>query len=86
MPDTVRFTVGGMSCNGCSGKLQKALQAVAGVSDVEVVLEGGRVTVTYDPRQVSADKFPAIVEETGFDVVSRAKAAHSRVSPVIRYF
>ncbi|KXV08438.1 copper resistance protein CopZ [Gluconobacter oxydans] len=59
-----------MSCNGCSGKLQRALEAVNGVKAVDIVLDGGKVTVSYDPAQVSAAAFRDVVEDTGFDVVS----------------
>ncbi|KXU99704.1 hypothetical protein AD929_14620 [Gluconobacter potus] len=59
-----------MSCNGCSGKLQRALEAVNGVKAVDIVLDGGKVTVSYDPAQVSPVAFRDVVEDTGFDVVS----------------
>ncbi|KXV42053.1 hypothetical protein HK22_07185 [Gluconobacter sp. DsW_056] len=59
-----------MSCNGCSGKLQRALEAVNGVTGVDIVLDGGKVTVSYDPAHVSPAAFRGVVEDTGFDVVS----------------
>ncbi len=70
MTDSVTLKVEGMSCNGCSGKLQKALDAVDGVTEVAVTLEGGIVTVTYDPAKVQPAKFGEVVEETGFDLVA----------------
>lgn len=70
MTETADMTVEGMSCNGCSGKLQRALEALNGVKAVDIVLDGGKVTVSYDPAQVSAAAFRDVVEDTGFDVVS----------------
>ncbi|MBS1101567.1 heavy-metal-associated domain-containing protein [Gluconobacter sp. Dm-62] len=70
MTETAHMTVEGMSCNGCSGKLQRALEAVNGVEDVNIVLDGGKVTVSYDPAVVSAAAFTGVVEDTGFDVAS----------------
>ncbi|GBQ20408.1 heavy-metal-associated domain-containing protein [Gluconacetobacter sacchari] len=62
--------VEGMSCGGCSGKLKRALEALDGVSEADVVLEGGKVSVQYDPAVVQASKFAEVVEETGFELVS----------------
>lgn len=70
MIETAHMTVEGMSCNGCSGKLQRALEVVGGVTAVDIVLEGGKVTVSYDPAQVAPAVFREVVEDTGFDVVS----------------
>mgnify|MGYP003361768411 FL=1 len=70
MTETAHMTVEGMSCNGCSGKLQRALEAVNGVKAVDIVLDGGKVTVSYDPAQISPVAFRDVVEDTGFDVVS----------------
>lgn len=70
MTETAHMTIKGMSCNGCSSKLQRALEAVNGVKAVDIVLDGGKVTVSYDPAQVSAAAFRDVVEDTGFDVVS----------------
>ncbi|GAB6968701.1 copper chaperone CopZ [Komagataeibacter kakiaceti JCM 25156] len=69
MASTAHLTVEGMSCGGCSGKLKAALEAVPGVSAVEVVLEGGKVTVEYDPAVVDVSRLVNTVEDTGFDVV-----------------
>ena len=70
MTEAAHMTVEGMSCNGCSGKLQRALEAVNGVTGVDIVLDGGKVTVSYDPAHVSPAAFRDVVEDTGFDVVS----------------
>ncbi|MCE2574239.1 heavy-metal-associated domain-containing protein [Komagataeibacter sp. FNDCR2] len=69
MASTAHLTVEGMSCGGCSSKLKAALEAVPGVSAVEVLLEGGKVTVEYDPDTVDVSRLVNTVEDTGFDVV-----------------
>lgn len=61
MTETAHMTVEGMSCNGCSGKLLRALEAVNGVKAVNIVLDGGRVTVSYDPAQVAPVAFRSVV-------------------------
>lgn len=70
MTETAHITVEGMSCNGCSSKLQRALEAVDGVTGVDVVLDTGKVAVVYDPARVSPGTFKTVVEDTGFDFVS----------------
>ncbi|GBR51423.1 heavy-metal-associated domain-containing protein [Gluconobacter sphaericus] len=70
MTETAHMTVEGMSCNGCFGKLQRALEAVNGVKGVDIVLDRGKVTVSYDPAQLSVAALREVVEDTGFDVVS----------------
>jgi uncharacterized membrane protein YraQ (UPF0718 family)/copper chaperone CopZ len=41
----ITFPVGGMTCGGCSGRVEKALLAVDGVQSVVVDLEPGQATV-----------------------------------------
>ncbi|OAG77421.1 Copper resistance protein CopZ [Acetobacter malorum] len=70
MTKTETFIVEGMSCNGCSSKLKNALEALNGVSEADVVLEGGTVTVQYDPALVTPAQFSEVVDDLGFDLAS----------------
>lgn len=70
MVKTEIFVVEGMSCTGCSSKLKKALEALNGVSEADVVLDGGTVTIQYDPALVTPEKFAETVEDLGFDLAS----------------
>lgn len=63
------LTVQGMSCGGCVSGVTKALQAVPGVSDINVVLDGEKVSLNYDPHQAGADLVKAAIREAGFEVV-----------------
>ncbi|KXV41408.1 hypothetical protein AD942_02725 [Gluconobacter japonicus] len=69
MTASVTFKVEGMSCTGCSGKLQKALEAVPGVSVAEVTLEPAQAVIQYDEANVSPSALKDTVEDVGFDVV-----------------
>ena len=40
--------VGGMTCNGCANNVKNALSAVAGVSEVNIDLEGAKATVNAE--------------------------------------
>lgn len=39
------FTVKNVKCGGCVSNVQKGLKAMPGVSEVNVVIDGGKVTV-----------------------------------------
>jgi copper chaperone CopZ len=49
------FEIQGMKCMGCVSAVKKALEGFAGVTAVEVDLEGGQATVSgdFDPAQVA---------------------------------
>jgi copper chaperone len=62
---TQNFTVTGMTCGHCVASVKEEVSEVAGVQDVEVVLETGQVTVTSaEPLDESAVR--AAVEEAGY--------------------
>ncbi|NUT94326.1 MAG: heavy-metal-associated domain-containing protein [Saccharothrix sp.] len=62
------FVVQGMTCGGCASKVTGAVQGVAGVTDVEVDLSGGKLSVT---GAVDESAITAAVEGAGY-AVSRA--------------
>lgn len=67
----VTLSVQGMSCGGCAGKVKRALQALDGVGEVDVVLASGAVTVEYDEHsQANPETFRRTVEDLGFDVAA----------------
>lgn len=67
---SIVFTVEGMSCGGCSGKVVKAVSAIEGVDKVDVVLETGKVTIDYTDSALQAEQFKNTIEDLGFDVVA----------------
>ena len=61
------YTVTGMTCGHCVASVTEEVQAVAGVEDVDVVLETGRVTVTsVEPLDEAVIR--AAVEEAGYQL------------------
>ena len=66
---TTTVAIDGMTCGHCVGAVTLELGKLAGVSSVEVDLEGGTATVRstapLDDREVAA-----AVDEAGFEVVS----------------
>lgn len=50
---SVKFKVVNMKCNNCKEHVTHALESLAGVEKVEVVLPKQEVTVTFEPSQVT---------------------------------
>ena len=71
--------VTGMTCGGCTGKVKRALKAVPGVGEVNVVLPSGEASVHYDERLTSPDKLKSAVKGAGYSV-DATKASHSHQS------
>jgi len=60
----VELKIVGMSCEHCSGRVEKALRAVAGVTAVDVILKPGSATVTGE--NVSLDDLVEAIDRVGF--------------------
>ncbi len=65
---TEHLKIAGMSCGGCTSKVTHALQAVFGVSDVNVSLSAGDATVEYDELLTSPEQLKAAVKGAGYSV------------------
>ncbi|OKO96330.1 Copper(I) chaperone CopZ [Geobacillus proteiniphilus] len=65
---TITLQVQGMTCGHCKAAVTNALQALDGVSRVEVHLQEGTVDVEYDETKVSVEKLKEVIEEQGYDV------------------
>lgn len=63
------LNVEGMSCSHCVNAVTKAVNALDGVSGVNVDLEGKKVTVDFEDDKVSLDTIKDAIEEEGYDVV-----------------
>jgi copper chaperone CopZ len=62
------YTVAGMTCGGCAGKVGRHIGEIAGVTDVGVDVSSGTVTVASD-RVVDAESVRAAVERAGYQIV-----------------
>ncbi len=63
---TQSFTVTGMSCEHCRTAVSEQVGELEGVSDVDVDLASGRLTVTGE--DVSAQIVAEAVEEAGYEL------------------
>ncbi|MEW2442401.1 heavy-metal-associated domain-containing protein [Micromonospora marina] len=62
------YQVNGMTCGHCVNSVSNELSALPGVTDVQVDLAGGRVTVTSQ-NPLDVDAVRAAVDEAGYDLV-----------------
>ena len=67
---TSSFTVVGMTCGHCVGSVTEEVTQVPGVTDVDVDLATGGLTVTSD-TPVDDAAIQAAVEEAGYSVAGR---------------
>lgn len=67
---TSTYTVSGMTCGHCVAAVAAELGRLAGVTDVTVDLDSGRVDVTSTGPLADAD-VAAAVDEAGYDLVPR---------------
>ncbi|MEU7711384.1 cation transporter [Micromonospora chalcea] len=62
------YQVSGMTCGHCVKSVSTELSALAGVTDVQVDLASGRVTVTSQ-NPLDTDAVREAVDEAGYDLV-----------------
>jgi len=62
---TATYTVTGMTCGHCVAAVTQAVQALSGVSGVDVDLPTGTVTVTSE-LPVHRDELAAAIDDAGY--------------------
>ncbi|WP_298068362.1 heavy metal translocating P-type ATPase [uncultured Mailhella sp.] len=65
------YNVTGMSCAACSSRVQKAVSALAGVTDASVNLLKNSMAVTYDESALSGADIVAAVVKAGYGASPR---------------
>ncbi len=63
------ITVEGMMCGHCTGRVQKVLEAVEGVTSVEMSLENKTATVELS-AEVADEVLSGVITEAGYEVVA----------------
>ncbi|HEX6105576.1 MAG TPA: heavy metal translocating P-type ATPase [Gemmatimonadales bacterium] len=65
-PASCTIPVSGMTCAACSGRVQRALEKSAGVSNASVNLMTGAATVQYDPAATTPERLVETIRGTGY--------------------
>jgi copper chaperone len=71
MATTTTYTVKGMTCDHCVNSVKEEVSEVAGVTQVEVDLATGLLTVNSE-SPIDSAKIVAAVEEAGYEVANQA--------------
>ena len=66
--DCLNVSISGMSCQACEVKIERALRAVPGVTNVDVNAASGRARITADGAAPSLTDLNAAVEHLGYRV------------------
>jgi len=65
--ETVRFSVPGMDCPSCAGKVERSVRRLDGVTDVDPRVTSGTVAAAYEPP-ATTDAVRERIEAAGYDV------------------
>lgn len=65
---TKTMIIEGMSCGHCTARVQKALEAVEGVTGVEMSLENKSAVVSME-KEISDDVLKEVVTEEDYEVI-----------------
>ena len=65
---TETLKVTGMTCEGCTSKIARALKSISGVHDVTVSLKNNDATVHYDEQLTVLDQLKLVIHDSGYGV------------------
>jgi Zn2+/Cd2+-exporting ATPase len=68
------WTVTGMDCGACAGKVRNAIERLPGVSQVDVALMTERLRVTLDEGQTTRERVEAAVRSLGYGIAQKGTA------------
>lgn len=66
---SIQLKVSGMTCDHCRGRVETALQQVAGVYSVSVDLGEGSAEVDFDGSAVTPEVLLGAVKSAGYDAL-----------------
>ncbi len=69
------WTVSGMDCASCAGKIKDAVGRLPGVEGVEVGIMSERLRLTLDEARTSRDKVEQVVKSLGYGIAPRGPGA-----------
>ncbi|KGR92375.1 copper resistance protein CopZ [Ureibacillus massiliensis 4400831 = CIP 108448 = CCUG 49529] len=66
--ENITLNVKGMSCGHCVNAVEGSVGALDGVSQVNVNLESGQVSVAFDNEKVTIEQIKETIDDQGYDV------------------
>ena len=65
---TEQYIISGMSCAACSASVNRVITRLDGVTECDVNLITGKMTVIYDETKTGQADFVRVVEKAGFGI------------------
>ena len=78
---TIEVPIEGMDCVECTEHVQRALAALPGVTEVEVLLASERAVIELDPDRVGMPELRQAVSSVGYSIPQDAVAERPQASP-----
>lgn len=77
---TLELVVGGMTCTACSGRIERVLIKLEGISSAVVNLTAGTATIIYNPDVITQNEIIEKIKKLGFEpeLYSEAKMENSQ--------
>ena len=72
--EKIMLQVGGMSCVNCAQSIEKALNSKEGVYNATVNFATEKVSVEYNPEQISLAGISKTIQDVGYQVIEPEKA------------
>ena len=66
--ETVTLSAPDISCDHCKNAIEKAVGAMEGVAEVNVLVQSKQVVVMFDPDRVTLDSIKETMDEEGYPV------------------
>ncbi|WP_028393652.1 copper chaperone CopZ [Bacillus cihuensis] len=66
--EKITLNVSGMSCGHCVNAIEGNVAKLAGVNEVKVHLETGKVDVAFDHDIITLEKIKDTIDDQGYDV------------------
>ncbi len=75
--EKIALQIGGMSCINCAKSIEKALSKREGVYNATINFAAEKLTVEYNPEQISVAGIKKTVQDVGYQVIEPEKTAIS---------
>ena len=73
------YDISGMSCAACSASVTRVVSRLEGVTECDVNLIAGKMTVTFDEERVGDGDFVRVVEKAGFGIAEEKTAKKKEI-------
>ncbi|WP_292757132.1 heavy metal translocating P-type ATPase [Methylophaga sp. UBA2689] len=78
--ETTQFLVSGMGSNHCAGLITASINRLSGIINISTNIANHRITVEFDPNQLSDKNIWDAIEKAGYDVDSMSSSMSSGTS------